>query len=107
MEEETMFYKNIGLRIANLREKKGMTQEKLGQHVDLSRVSIVNIEKGRQKPSLYLLYKMAEVFGISLIFFFDYKAGINDFGIKSSQENITNRDIDDLASFMKDSTIKP
>jgi transcriptional regulator with XRE-family HTH domain len=43
------------------REKReGMTQEKLGRLVGLSRTSITNIEKGRQHVSLHQLFAIAE-----------------------------------------------
>ncbi|WP_247519282.1 helix-turn-helix domain-containing protein [Bradyrhizobium sp. 190] len=43
----------------------GMTQEKLGILVGLSRTSITNIEKGRQHVSLHQLFAIAEALEVA------------------------------------------
>lgn len=54
-------YKAFGKLMRQHRERlDGMTQEKLGQLVGLSRTSITNIEKGRQHVSLHQLFAIAE-----------------------------------------------
>jgi transcriptional regulator with XRE-family HTH domain len=54
------FYQMFGSRLRALREKRNVTQEELGRRVDLSRTSIVNIEKGRQR---ILLHQIVEIAG--------------------------------------------
>jgi transcriptional regulator with XRE-family HTH domain len=44
---------------------KGMTQEKLGSHVGLSRTSITNIEKGRQHVSLHQLFAISRALKVT------------------------------------------
>lgn len=107
MIEERVFYENIGNKISNFRENRGITQDRLGKYVDLSRVSIVNIEKGRQKPSMYLLYKFAELFNVPLIAFFESYNVYNDYGVKSGQESITDKDYNDITLFMNSEIDKP
>jgi transcriptional regulator with XRE-family HTH domain len=51
-------YQLFGDRVRVLREEKNVTQEELGRRVDLSRTSITNIEKGRQRV---LLHQMVEI----------------------------------------------
>lgn len=46
-------YRLFGDRVRELREKKSVTQEELARRVDLSRTSITNIEKGRQRVLLH------------------------------------------------------
>jgi transcriptional regulator with XRE-family HTH domain len=41
-------------------QREGMTQERLGRLIGLSRTSITNIEKGRQHVSLHQLFAIAE-----------------------------------------------
>ena len=54
-------YKAFGKLMRMSRETRdGMTQEKLGRLVGLSRTSITNIEKGRQHVSLHQLFAIAE-----------------------------------------------
>jgi len=38
----------------------GLSQEKLAEEIEMSRVSVVNIEKGRQSPPLHLLWVIAK-----------------------------------------------
>lgn len=58
-------YGTIGLRIRELRENAGITQDELAGIVGLTRTSITNIEKGIQKLGIDTLYDIAAVFGIS------------------------------------------
>jgi transcriptional regulator with XRE-family HTH domain len=54
------FYQMFGSRVRALREKRNVTQEELGRRVDLSRTSIVNIEKGRQRILLHQIVDIAD-----------------------------------------------
>lgn len=56
---QDQFYIKLGLNIINARKRAGMKQEDLAELLTLSRASLVNIEKGRQKPSLHILYDIA------------------------------------------------
>lgn len=53
------FYQMFGSRVRALREKSNVTQEELGRRIDLSRTSIVNIEKGRQRVLLHQIVEIA------------------------------------------------
>jgi putative transcriptional regulator len=46
-------------RIKELREKHGITQEALAKKVDVTRQTILFLEKGKYNPSLRLAYKIA------------------------------------------------
>jgi transcriptional regulator with XRE-family HTH domain len=59
-------YRLIGERISSARTSVGLSQNKLAKKLDLSRVSIVNIEKGRQRPPVHVLWKIAEALGIEI-----------------------------------------
>jgi len=56
-------YAEIGKQIRQLREKKGITQERLAELASLTRTSITNIEKGRQKLPIHTLYVLANALG--------------------------------------------
>lgn len=60
------FYQSVGEQIRICRQKRKMKQEALAFELNLSRASIVNIEKGRQRPSLHLLCDMAQIFQINI-----------------------------------------
>jgi transcriptional regulator with XRE-family HTH domain len=54
-------YAAVGERIAEARHNKHMSQGKLAQSVGLTRASIVNIERGRQRTPIHLLWQLASV----------------------------------------------
>ena len=49
-------------KLKELREKKGLTQERLAEAVDVTRQTVISIENGRYTPSLPLALKLAKVF---------------------------------------------
>ena len=53
-------------RIKELREKFGITQEALANKVDVTRQTILFLEKGKYNPSLRLAYKIARLFNAKI-----------------------------------------
>ena len=49
-----------------LRQKKGISQEKLAEAIDSHQVYISEIENGKKIPSLPVIYKAAQFFNLSL-----------------------------------------
>lgn len=58
------FYAEVGRRLYRARRRAGLTQEGLAELVGLSRTSITNIEKGRQKLLLHTLGDLAKVLNV-------------------------------------------
>jgi transcriptional regulator with XRE-family HTH domain len=54
------FYLQLGETIKKCREEKKITQDKLAKYLGLSRVSIANIEKGRQRVQVHTLIEISE-----------------------------------------------
>lgn len=52
-------YRTIGTRINEARKAKNLSQEELARKTGVSRTSIVNIERGRQRLPLHLLWQIA------------------------------------------------
>jgi len=50
-------------RIRELREKHGLTQEALAEKVDVTRQTILFMEKGKYNPSLRLAWRISAVLG--------------------------------------------
>jgi putative transcriptional regulator len=48
-------------KIKELREKRNLTQEALAEKVDVTRQTILFLEKGKYNPSLRLAYRIARV----------------------------------------------
>jgi transcriptional regulator with XRE-family HTH domain len=65
-QDQELFYINLGQAIRTARSKMKISQEQLAQQLKLSRVSIVNIEKGRQKVQVHTLLQIGKFLGISI-----------------------------------------
>ncbi len=57
----------FGRKMAQLRVKAGITQERLSFSIGVDRTYISYLERGQRNPSLYLLAKMAKVLRVRLI----------------------------------------
>jgi len=58
---------NIARTIKRLREKTGLSQEKLARLADVSNNTIINIEAGKQNnPTIETLKKIAKALNISI-----------------------------------------
>jgi DNA-binding XRE family transcriptional regulator len=64
---ETVLYNLVGENIRQQRLKVDMTQTELADAVGVLRTSIANIEAGRQKPPLHLLYKLCIELGVEVV----------------------------------------
>ena len=60
-------------RVRELRERRGLTQQELGDLVGVSRQSIAAIEKGKFDPTVWLAYDLSRVFGITIEELFDFE----------------------------------
>ncbi|WP_097147763.1 helix-turn-helix transcriptional regulator [Ureibacillus acetophenoni] len=49
-------------RIKDLRTVFDLTQDELAERLEVSRQTIISLEKGRYNPSIMLAYKIAKVF---------------------------------------------
>ena len=60
-------------RIEEIRKSKGIRQEDFAQTMGVSRQTISSLETGRYNPSIYLAYKIARYFGMTIeeVFIFD------------------------------------
>jgi transcriptional regulator with XRE-family HTH domain len=63
---DSKLYRVFGSRLRALREEKSVTQEELARRVELSRTSITNIEKGRQRIMLHQVVELAEALDADL-----------------------------------------
>jgi putative transcriptional regulator len=61
----------INSRIQELRAAKGLTQQELAESVDVTRATIIALEKGSYNPSLELAFRLAKFFkvGIEKLFY--------------------------------------
>ena len=57
---------NLGDKILQLRKKSGLSQEQLGEKVDVTRQTISNWELGETTPNPEQLKKMSKAFNVSI-----------------------------------------
>ncbi|HEC66883.1 hypothetical protein LCGC14_1989480 [marine sediment metagenome] len=65
--EEKYYNKVIGTRIELYRNNKNMTQNELAKLIDVSRVTITQIEAGRSMVSIYKLIRISKALDISYV----------------------------------------
>lgn len=66
MLSESEFKKNFGNKLNTLRKQRGMTQSELGYQLNYSDKAISKWERGESVPDSYTVYKIAELFGVSV-----------------------------------------
>jgi transcriptional regulator with XRE-family HTH domain len=63
--QQEIFYKWLGDQLKKARINKGATQQDLAEQLNLNRVSMANIEKGKQKIQIHNLIEAAHYLQIS------------------------------------------
>lgn len=58
-----LLYEMVGDRVRRARHSAGVSQAKLAKKLGMSRTSVVNIEAGRQRPPLHVLWQIGEILG--------------------------------------------
>ena len=53
-------------RLEELRARKGLTQQELADLVNVSRQTIISLERGRYNPSITLAFRLSRVFGVTV-----------------------------------------
>lgn len=102
----------LGSKIKKIRTEKKLSMRQLAEKLDVSQAHISKMEKGENLPSLPLLQKMAEVFGVPMRDFFDIEH-ISSIGETSESEirigidknikkDINEEDIKKALEFVKD-----
>jgi transcriptional regulator with XRE-family HTH domain len=64
--DEQHLYRLIGERLRTRRMAMGLTQEDLAARAGIRRTSITNIESGRQKLPIHLLYQLCAILGVEI-----------------------------------------
>ncbi|MBB6502909.1 MULTISPECIES: helix-turn-helix domain-containing protein [Pedobacter] len=65
MEKETLL-KNLGARIREIRNKKGISQKQLAHSIGKDQQSVQRLEAGNINPTYYYLYEIADGLEVDL-----------------------------------------
>lgn len=57
----------VAARIAEIREKRGLTQEALAARAHLNRVTLARLERAMHPPNLDTLERIARALGVDLV----------------------------------------
>jgi DNA-binding XRE family transcriptional regulator len=63
---EALLYQKLGQQLRQRRELAKLTQAQLAERVTVLRTSITNIEAGRQKAPLHLIYELCAVLQVDI-----------------------------------------
>lgn len=61
-----------------LRKERGLKQDELADLLEVSRQTIISLEKGKYNPSIILAFKIAKFFGVKIEDVFIYEEEINE-----------------------------
>ena len=56
----------IGIRIKDIRNRRGFTQEELAEKIDINPKYLSSIERGKENPTLNTLIKLSESLDVNL-----------------------------------------
>ncbi|MFY0602596.1 MAG: helix-turn-helix transcriptional regulator [Flavobacteriaceae bacterium] len=110
--DKDRFYRAIGEAIKNSRKKSKISQAELALKINMSRASIVNIEKGRQHPPIHLLWNLSMILGVSIHELIpEFALSENEIGTffekiikKNNQRGLIHQDsLENLSSFISQS----
>jgi transcriptional regulator with XRE-family HTH domain len=60
------FDREVGRRLQLVRKRREMTQEQLAREIGITRASYANVEAGRQRIPLDIVWRAAVVLGVSI-----------------------------------------
>jgi transcriptional regulator with XRE-family HTH domain len=63
---ENLLYKIVGENIRAKRESRNFSQADLAEKIGMLRTSVTNIERGRQRPPLHILYKICQLLNVEV-----------------------------------------
>ena len=75
---EMSLYTYIGAQLRQRRRELSLSQTELGEAVGLLRTSITNIEAGRQRVPLHVLYQLCSVLQVEIVSILPPKAAVEE-----------------------------
>ena len=91
-QDDKIFFKKLGKRVAALRNELGITQAQLADMVEISQQMIAAYEAGTRKIPVSMLPRLAKLFAISL----DELIGVEKMPAKRGPASILQRQIEQI-----------
>lgn len=98
----------IGEKIKELRLQKKLSIRELADKLEVSHAHISKMESDKGLPSLPMLEKIADLFGVHITYFFDQKKvdvdveGADYVAIDKNKEGLSEDDMKKILEFVKD-----
>ena len=64
--DELEFFKQLGTRIAQLRQEAGLSQQAIANSLEIPQQTYANYEVARARPPVSMMPQLAQLFGISV-----------------------------------------
>jgi transcriptional regulator with XRE-family HTH domain len=64
--DEQQFFKELGMRIAQLRKDAGLSQQAVADALEIAQQTYANYEVARARPAVSMLPALAQLFGVSV-----------------------------------------
>ncbi len=91
-QDDKIFFKNLGKRVAELRKELGITQVQLAEMLDISQQLIAAYEAGTRKIPASMLPRLAKLFAVSL----EALTGMEKLPAKRGPASILQRQIEQI-----------
>jgi putative transcriptional regulator len=72
MDKKEVFVKRLGVRLRQLRESKGITQQQVAHLIGKDQQAIQRLESGNTNPTLFFVFQVAFALDVTLKDLFDY-----------------------------------
>lgn len=99
--EQAEFYKLLGANIRSIREEKNFKQDALAAHLGFTRISISNIETGKQKIQLHSLLELADFLNTPLIEMLPTLHSVRKEHNSKLEKKVTDTEVTDSKSMQK------
>lgn len=97
--ETEVLGKFVGEKIKELRDRRGLTQEDLGEVLNTTKQTIGRYENGNRKPNQDVLFELAEYFDVTLDSFFPERKSRNIFSVYNKLNDTRQAKVYDFATY--------
>lgn len=81
----------VGKHIKRIREEKGISQEELAEHLNVSRQAVSNWERGKTEPDIETLQKIATFFNVNIevLIYGKEKESVMTYNVSETSKTVT------------------
>ena len=84
-------YSLLGKRVSEIRNQKDLSQENLAEWTGLTRASVANIEKGRQRIFVHQLFRFAQALNVEVTELLPTESEVMDASVPAAERQYLDR----------------